>query len=343
MSAFASICALIFLSITLQVCECSNVQAFFRKKDGKYLANHVIETKQAKTELECSMYCVRHSSCVSVNYKISGIGKGRCELNSKTLQDTSDDDECTSDPEFKHLYIIKINSEPTSPSKTSRKISTGIFNRTDKSAPFETCTILRSENRSAESGKHFIKPRGINYTVPVFCNMTSKNGAGVTEIGHDSESRTFVTGYEDAGSYQRMIKYEISIDLIVAIMNQSKNCEQCIKYECYSSIFYTTNGEQFAWWVSRQGKKMNYWGGAAVDSGKCACGINNSCAGGGKCNCDKNDATWREDSGYLTDKSTLPVTELRFGDTRRGNETWLSYTGYITLLGLRGATSVSCD
>ena len=60
---------------------------------------------------------------------------------------------------------------------------------------------------------------------------------------------------------------------------------------------------------------MNYWGGAAVDSGKCARGMTNSCAGGGKCNCDKNDGTWREDSGYLTDKSTLPVTELSFGDT----------------------------
>ncbi|XP_028393206.1 neurexin-4-like [Dendronephthya gigantea] len=145
--------------------------------------------------------------------------------------------------------------------------------------------------------------------------MTSKNGVGVTEIGHDSESRTFVTGYESPGSYRRMIKYEISIDLIVSIMNQSKNCEQFIKYECYSSVFYNAKGQLFAWWVSRQGTNMNYWGGAAVDSGNCSCGMTNSCAGGRKCNCDMNDYTWREDSGYLTDKNTLPVTELRFGDT----------------------------
>ena len=40
-----------------------------------------------------------------------------------------------------------------------------------------------------------------------------------------------------------------------------------------------------------------------------------SCADPSKvCNCDKNDAVWREDSGLLADKSTLPVKELRFGD-----------------------------
>ena len=75
---------------------------------------------------------------------------------------------------------------------------------------------------------------------------------------------------------------------------------------------------------------MNYWGGAAVGSGKCACGMTNSCAGGGNCNCDKNDNVWREDSGYLTDKNTLPVTELRFGDTGESYE-----LGYHTLGKLR--------
>ena len=33
------------------------------------------------------------------------------------------------------------------------------------------------------------------------------------------------------------------------------------------------------------------------------------------CNCDVNDGIWRQDDGYLTDKSTLPVTVVRIGDT----------------------------
>ena len=65
---------------------------------------------------------------------------------------------------------------------------------------------------------------------------------------------------------------------------------------------------------------MNYWGGAAVNSGKCACGMTNSCAGGESCNCDANDGVWRQDSGYLTDKNTLPVTQLRFGDIGDAHE-----------------------
>ncbi|XP_028393387.1 neurexin-4-like [Dendronephthya gigantea] len=146
--------------------------------------------------------------------------------------------------------------------------------------------------------------------------MTTKNSVGVTEIAHDSESRTYVTGYHQPGSYQRKVTYNISMEAIVAIVQQSTNCEQFIKYECHHTVFrYKSADTYYSWWVSRQGAKMNYWGGAAIDSGKCACGMTNSCAGGYKCNCDKNDLIWREDSGYLTDKNTLPVTELRFGDT----------------------------
>ena len=88
--------------------------------------------------------------------------------------------------------------------------------------------------------------------------MTSKNGVGVTVIGHDSESRTLVEGYELQGTYKRKINYDISMEQIIAIVKQSKNCEQFIKYECYDSSLLD------GWWVSRQGSKMNYWGGAAV-------------------------------------------------------------------------------
>ena len=110
-------------------------------------------------------------------------------------------------------------------------------------------------------------------------------------------------------------------------MKHSQNCEQFIKYQCYESLLFRGG---YGWWVSRQGSKMNYWGGAAVDSGKCACGMTNSCADGGKCNCDKNYRVWREDGRYLTDKNTLPVTELRLGDTRASHE-----SAYLTLEKLR--------
>ena len=206
------------------------------------------------------------------------------------------------------------------------------MNRTERLDPLATCSALVKKHPSTKSGNYYINPKGLSSSslVQVYCDMTSKNGVGVTVIGHDSESKAFVKGYEPPGSYKRKIKYDISMEQIVSIMKQSKNCEQFIRYQCFRSMLFQSPG--FGWWVSRQGSRMNYWGGAVVNSGKCACGMTNSCAGGSKCNCDNNDGTWREDSGYLADKSTLPVIELRFGDT---GTTKVGEKGYHTLGKLR--------
>ena len=72
----------------------------------------------------------------------------------------------------------------------------------------------------------------------------------------------------------------------------------------------------YGWWISRDDKKMKDWDGAEPGSKNCAWGMTNSCVKSDeKCNCDKNDEIMREDIGYLTDKSIIPVNELRFGDT----------------------------
>ena len=142
--------------------------------------------------------------------------------------------------------------------------------------------------------------------------MTTKDGIGVTVISHDSEARIEALNVLGPRTYSRNVTYEISMQKIVAIINKSKYCEQFIKYDCHYSWLLR---DGYGWWVSRQGKKMNYWGGAAVDSGKCACGITNSCLSGLDCNCDDRQQWFREDSGFLNDINTLPVTELWLGDT----------------------------
>ena len=158
--------------------------------------------------------------------------------------------------------------------------------------------------------------------------MTDKNGIGVTVISHDSENRTLVKGYEAPGSYSRDINYTgVSLSQLVSLTRVSLHCEQFIKYECHGSVLFY-NGTSFGWWVSPSDNKMTYWGGASED-GKCACGRNNTCAKRNHgCNCDKNDLNWREDSGFLTDKTKLPVKQLRFGDTGNPNKT---EAGYHTL------------
>lgn len=180
---------------------------------------------------------------------------------------------------------------------------------------------------SSSSGNYVIDPDGAGGLAPftVYCDMSDKNGVGVTLVSHDSESRTLVDGYDARGSYSRSIHYSgASLSQLASLTEVSLQYEQFIKYECFHSILWFSNS--FGWWVSRDSSEMLYWGGASPDSRKCACGMTNSCADPSKaCNCDKNDLVWREDSGLLNDKSTLPVKELRFGDTG-GNE-----KGYHTL------------
>ena len=158
--------------------------------------------------------------------------------------------------------------------------------------------------------------------------MTDKNGVGVTVISHDSETRMQVKGFEDPGSYSRNIQYKgANFSQLASLANVCSHCEQFIRYECKHSKMFESNGDQNAWWVSRDSVKMTYWGGAVPGSATCACGMNSSCAeSDSKCNCDKNDDEWREDSGLLTDKTHLPVKQLRFGDTWHNQE-----EGYHTL------------
>ena len=56
-----------------------------------------------------------------------------------------------------------------------------------------TCTKIRQQYISLPSGNYNINPDNrTSNTVVVYCDMTSKNGIGVTVIGHDTESRTEV-------------------------------------------------------------------------------------------------------------------------------------------------------
>ena len=193
----------------------------------------------------------------------------------------------------------------------------------------ETCTKVKA-SISNVSGDYLIDPDGVlgEDPFPVYCNMTDKGGVGVTIVGHDMENRTQVIGYEKRGEYFVDVHYRsASISQLKAPTEASGNCQQFIKYECFHARLIE---DGFSWWVSRDGQNMAYWGGANFKTGGCACGLTRSCANGQslKCNCDKNDKKWREDGGFLTNKSHLPVKQLRFGDTGDADR---NEEGYHTL------------
>ena len=157
--------------------------------------------------------------------------------------------------------------------------------------------------------------------------MRDKGGIGVTVISHDSESRTHVgniPGCGGSGCYSKSVSTGVSTAQLPALTRASKNCEQFIKFECNNDVEFIETG--YAWWESRDGTRMNYWGGATGHNKMCACGVTNSCSNGRKCNCYNGGSGWRSDSGLLTDKSSLPVSKIKLGDLDHVSE-----EGYHTL------------
>ena len=197
----------------------------------------------------------------------------------------------------------------------------------------KSCSSIKSGRSGSSSGNYIIDPDGKGGVTPfsVYCDMSDKGGVGVTVISHDSESRTHVNsvspGCGSPGCYRKDVTYTgVSTAQLAALTRVSQNCEQFIKFECNNDVAFIENG--CAWWVSRDGTRMNYWGGATGNTNMCACGVTNSCMGGKKCNCDYDSSSigWREDIGLLTDKSALPVTQIRLGDLDNSRE-----EGYHTL------------
>lgn len=150
------------------------------------------------------------------------------------------------------------------------------------------------------------------------CNLTQGSPKTImyTTITHDKMTKTRVGDTRIVGSiYKHDIAYTDlnNMKQITELIKKSKKCRQHIRFHCFSSkLLNTPKGPSHASWLSRDGVKQYYWGGAEPGSNKCACGMS-SCQGTFKsCNCDIKDRRWRVDEGYLTDKSTLPVTALEF-------------------------------
>ena len=195
-----------------------------------------------------------------------------------------------------------------------------------------SCSSIKSDHSGSSSGNYIIDPDGKGGVAPfsVYCDMSDKGGVGVTVISHDSERRTHVGNLpgcdrNNPGCYSKDVTYTgVSYAQLAALTKVSQKCEQLIKFECHNDVSFVQ--ESVAWWVSRDGRKMNYWGGAGRSPNTCACGVTNSCSNGRKCNCNESNRGWTEDSGLLTDTSALPVSQIRLADFNGAGE-----EGYHTL------------
>ena len=90
-----------------------------------------------------------------------------------------------------------------------------------------SCSVIR-KYVSSSSGKYVIDPDGAGGLSPftVYCDMRDKNAVGVTVVGHESENRTLVDGYEGAGDYSRSIHYSgASLSQLASLSDVSLHCE----------------------------------------------------------------------------------------------------------------------
>ena len=148
----------------------------------------------------------------------------------------------------------------------------------------KSCSEIRSRHPGSSSGNYIIDPDGTGVVTPfsVYCDMSDKGGVGVTVVSHDSESRTYVNnipGCNRPGCYRKDVIYAGAITAQLATLTRvSKNYEQLIKCECTTGSLFLESG--YAWWLSRDGTKLSYWGGATGYDKICACGVENSCPSG---------------------------------------------------------------
>ena len=80
-------------------------------------------------------------------------------------------------------------------------------------------------------------------------------------------------GCFDPGCFIDKIKYLASKEQIEALMKISAACSQSIEHKCHRSAI--TN---FAWWLDRNGNKIEYWNGdLSLTSKGCKCVQTISC------------------------------------------------------------------
>ncbi|XP_035692711.1 uncharacterized protein LOC118427180 [Branchiostoma floridae] len=136
-----------------------------------------------------------------------------------------------------------------------------------------SCTEVVERSGFNNHSFYVIDPDGPDRGVlPMVVQCDVQGGSAITLIGHNSEARTLVKGYEDPGRYSKDVTYWNTMDQVRAVVDNSTLCKQHIKYECHHSVIWNSSATPYAWWVTWNGRQADYWGGASPGSGKCACG-----------------------------------------------------------------------
>ncbi|NXF54295.1 CNTP4 protein, partial [Oceanites oceanicus] len=174
------------------------------------------------------------------------------------------------------------------------------------------------KHRGNTSGFYNIDSDGSGPLGPflVYCNMTDTTW---TIIQHNNTNLTRVKSANRENPHTVFFKYSASLDQLQATINHAEHCEQELAYHCKKSrLLDKPDGVPLSWWIGRTNETQTYWGGSLPAVQKCACGLEGSCIDSHHyCNCDADRDEWTNDTGFLSYKEHLPVTEIVITDTDR--------------------------
>nr|XP_021335544.1 contactin-associated protein-like 5 isoform X4 [Danio rerio] len=130
-----------------------------------------------------------------------------------------------------------------------------------------------------------------------------------------------IRGSTPRSPFVLIFNYTISPYHLRSLVTSSEHCQQEVIYRCRKSrLFDTWDGTPLSWWLDRDGVKRTYWGGFLPGVQQCSCSLDGNCRDMNYfCNCDADQDTWANDTGVLSYKDHLPLSEIAIGDTNRTN------------------------
>uniref|UniRef100_A0A1A8RSB5 Contactin associated protein-like 5a n=1 Tax=Nothobranchius rachovii TaxID=451742 RepID=A0A1A8RSB5_9TELE len=187
----------------------------------------------------------------------------------------------------------------------------------------------------SSSGFYFIDPDGSGPLGPtqVYCNMTENKVW--TILSHNSTSPVRVPASSPQKPYNVKFSYNASADQLRAVISGSDQCQQEVVYTCKRSrLFNTKDGSPLSWWLDREGERRSYWGGFLPGVQQCSCSLEENCMDMNYfCNCDADRDTWANDTGILSYKDHLPVSQIFIGDTNRTGSEAVYHVGPLRCYG----------
>ncbi|XP_055457438.1 contactin-associated protein like 5-1-like isoform X1 [Psammomys obesus] len=183
----------------------------------------------------------------------------------------------------------------------------------------QSCEVYRHRGNTA--GFFYVDSDGSGPLAPlqVYCNIT-EDKIWMT-VQHNNTELTRVQGSNPEKPYAMTLNYGVSMEQLEALIDGSEHCEQEVAYHCRRSrLLNTPDGAPFTWWVGRSNERHPYWGGSVPGVQQCGCGLEESCLDIRPfCNCDADTDEWTNDTGVLSFKDHLPVTQIIITDINRSN------------------------